>query len=68
MESSSTHVKSIIVYFCLIFTGTTLVNDLFTALHFEGFYMSNRSKYIMGLLLAIVLYAFWDKKSPKKEG
>lgn len=63
----STHIKQIIVYFCLIFTWTTLVNDLFTALHFEGFYMSNRAKYITGSLLAPVLYAFMIRKSPKKE-
>lgn len=68
MVSLSPHIKTIIIYFCLIFTWTTLVNDLFTALHFEGFYMSNQAKYITGLLLAPVLYAFMIRKSPKKEG
>ena len=30
--------------------------------------MSNQAKYITGLLLAPVLYAFMIRKSPKKEG
>ncbi len=62
MGTLSTHIKTIITYFCLIFTFSTVMNDFFTFLDFDGYYMSNRSKYIASAVLSFLLYVFISKK------
>jgi len=62
MENLSAHIKTVIIYFCLIFTFSTVLNDFFTFLDFDGYYMSNRSKYIAATFLAVLLYVFINKE------
>jgi hypothetical protein len=54
--------KNIIVRFLCIFAALTIYNDFFTALGFEGFYMSNLSKYLVASI-GVITITFLKKQS-----
>jgi len=62
MSSKFSPFRTIISAFGVMFTFITLVNDIFTALGFEGFYMSNMAKYIAASFIAIGLYYLKKKQ------
>ena len=68
MVSLSPHIKTIIIYFCLIFTWTTLVNDLFTALHLRDFIWVTRLNTSRVCCWPRYFMLLWSGKVPKRKG